>query len=96
MDCLISLKELTKNQTRQIDQRACQHHKTTFFGIASFRGNYVCDDCGLKIDPVVRHRMTGDDHILFDTGREVELEEYLARVKEKNPISFEIWAKMQN
>jgi hypothetical protein len=41
----------------------CQHTNCQFIGYASIKGNYICQDCGLKIDPLIFHFINEEPHI---------------------------------
>jgi len=41
----------------------CPHKQVTFLGKASLVGNYYCDVCGEKIDPIEYAKMNGDLNI---------------------------------
>jgi len=41
----------------------CPHKNVQFIGMYSLVGNYICQDCGEKIPPVVYHRMMGHPHV---------------------------------
>lgn len=38
----------------------CKHKTVTFWGQFSMVGNYICDDCGVKINPVDRAKQKGE------------------------------------
>lgn len=61
----------------------CKHLKTTFFGFASIKGNYVCDDCGFEIDPVIEAWRKDYRHILFSQDRKEDLQKYLAKLPQE-------------
>jgi len=37
----------------------CKHDNVTFHGLYSLIGNYICNDCGIKIKPVEYAKMKG-------------------------------------
>ncbi len=47
---------------KQFDFNDCKHEKANFIGECSLIGNYYCDTCHKKIDPVEYHRMRGYPH----------------------------------
>ena len=41
----------------------CNHDNVTFHGMFSLVGNYICNDCGQKIDPVEYAKLKGELNI---------------------------------
>jgi len=41
----------------------CQHADCQFIGVHSLIGEYVCCDCGFKIEPLVFHFVNGYPHV---------------------------------
>lgn len=52
--------------------KTCNHEDTTFRGIDSLVGNYVCNQCGEIIEPVEYHRIAGLPHRNLDQEHNVD------------------------
>ena len=66
------------------DNNVCEHKNIVFEGMFSMVGSYVCQDCRLKINPIVLHRMENLPHIYFRPEHKKELEEEIDKLDEEN------------
>ena len=44
----------------------CEHLSASWIGQFSMIGSYYCNECGMKIEPFVYHKMKNIPHVYFD------------------------------
>ncbi len=71
----------------------CEHKNVRFEGMFSMIGSYVCQDCGLKIEPFVLNALENRPHILFNPKYKKELQESIELL---NPENLKLWQKATN
>lgn len=71
-------------KTMEVKNNTCNHENVRFEGLFSMIGGYVCQNCQLKIEPFVYHKMIGIDHILFHKDNIEDLNEMVKNLDEEN------------
>lgn len=62
----------------------CTHDNVTFIGLYSLIGNYHCNDCGEKIEPVKYHQMKKMPHVRLDENNQI-----ISKEIKKNPQTLD-------